>query len=264
MHYYQLISHVVDSLLKDIQEFKNLTNVSVKEAYETLLATVLDGVYGRKVIALQNPVLNKISEKTHRIFEILAEILNRGLYGLSICDALREVIDIVTLYPNRSHVIVCDALAIHDILLLSYEFEARIRPIFAVNPGGKTKTYEYMIKQCPIFRGTLIREVDEPSLTMIARIVAQIIGASSEKYDEFDRCIHSSQIKDFQGLVTLLYQALEKLLIKVKIHLNAGFTVLMLADHGYDINLTNYALYHRWSPRAGPSLSILAPLLVIK
>jgi hypothetical protein len=251
-------------LLKDIQEFKNLTNVSVKEAYEILLATTIDGVYGRKVIPLENPVLNKISEKTHRICERVAEMLKLGLYGLSICDALREVIDVGTLYSDRRHIIVCDALAIHDVLLLSYEFEGRIRPIFAVNPGGKTKTYEYMIKQCPIFRRTLIREVDEPSLTLIARIVAQIIGASSEKYDEFDRSIHSSPTKDFRGLVTLLYRPLEKLLTKVKIHLNAGYTVLMLADHGYDINLTNFALYHKWSPRAGPSLSILAPLLVIK
>lgn len=264
LYHYQLINSMVDALLKDVQEFKHLANINVKEAYGMLLAATINGVYGTEVMPIENPILNKISEKTHRICEIAVEKLNQGLYGFWICEALREIIDMATLHPNRRYVIICDALGIHDFLLLTYEFGGRVRPMFAINPGGKTKTFEYMVKQCPILRRTYIREVDEPSLALIAKIVAQHIGASSERYDDFDKCVHFTSTKDFRGLVTTLYRPLEKLLTKVKIYLNSGFTVLMLADHGYDINPINFTLYHGWTSRAGLSLSILAPLLVVR
>jgi len=261
---YQLISSLLDDLLKDIQEFRRVASVDVKEAYEMVLATMIDGVYGAQLKRTDNPILYKMSEKARRICKIALERLRQGLYGPWICEALREMIDLATSQPNRRHVIICDALGIHDVLLLTYELDGRVRPLFAVNAGGMTKTYEYMVKQCPALRGTFIGAFDEPSLTLLARAVAQRVDASGyERYDDFDRSIHSTVTKDFKEVAALLHRTFERLLSKVKAYLNAGFTVLVLADHGYDIDPDTFTLYHGWG-HTGTSLSILAPLVVIK
>jgi hypothetical protein len=252
--------------VKDILEFKHLTNQRAKEGYRTLLVTIIEGVYGIRLNQLTNPILHRIGEKSRRICEIAVGMLRQGLYGPWICEALREAVEVVKPQPNRKHVIICDALAIHDALLLAYYLEGRVKPIFAVNPGGKTKTFEYMLTQCPLLKERVGGVDKEPTLTLIAKLVAQLVAASSEKYDDFDTCVHSTlaSAKDFEVLTTLLYTTFEKLLSKVKLYLNMGFTVFMLADHGYDIDPNSFTLYHRWDPKATLSLSILAPLLVIR
>jgi hypothetical protein len=257
---------LVDELVRDILEFKHLTNLGAKEVYRTILVNVIEGVYGMRLNQLGNPILHRIGEKSRRICEIAVEMLRQGLYGPWICEALREAVDVVKLQPNRKHVIICDALAIHDALLLAYNLEGRVKPLFAVNSGGKTKTFEYMLTQCPLLRERVGSVYKEPTLTLIAKLVAQLIAASSEKYDDFDTCVHSTLAltKDFEALTTLLYTTFEKLLSKVKLYLNMGFAVFMLADHGYDIDPNSFTLCHRWDPKATLSLSILAPLLVIR
>jgi hypothetical protein len=253
--------------VRDILEFKHLTNQGAKEVYRTLLVTVIEGVYGMRLNQLGNPILHRIGEKTRRIGEIAVEMLRQALYGPWICEALKEGVDmVVKLQPNRKHVIICDALAIHDALLLAYNLEGRVKPIVAVNPGGKTKTFEYMLTQCPLLKERVGSVCKEPTLTLIAKLVAQLVAASSEKYDDFDTCVHSTlaSAKDFDVLTTLLYTTFEKLLSKVKLYLNMGFAIFMLADHGYDIDPNSFTLYHMWDPKARLSLSILAPLLVIR
>jgi hypothetical protein len=257
------MSNLIDNVKKNMLEFKQISPIKEKkEVYRELLATVMDSVYGTTLRRFHNPVLGRMEQNVRELCQVPSNTIKQGYYTSWICEILSKACG--TMSRDTKHVIVCDALALHDILFVTYEFEEKTRTFLTFNPGGKTRTYEYLIKNCHELKGFVTYYGGEITLNLVGQAIAKSIGASYEKYDKFDRLVHSiGSQNDFESLLESLYNVIEELVAIVRRRIDANFSVLVLADHGYDINPQTLTLTHQWDPGGQGCLSILAPFMVV-
>jgi hypothetical protein len=263
MFEYHVLGNITSLMLRALTNLKRFWTASKEnDFYGTLLSAVADGVYGTSLISAYNPFLNEIRGQAMKLSKISLQMLQQGLCSPWICEALREAVG--QLIPRPRHIIICDGFALHDALFLAYKFEDKAKLFFAINPGGKTKTYEYLIKYCPGLESIRESTYEKVTLNLVGELLSKAIHASYEKFDDFDKLIHSKEcIPNLQELKAALYRTINKLISKIVNCIYAGNSVLLLADHGYDMDIENCILFHEWTPQKG-SLSILAPFMVIK
>jgi hypothetical protein len=257
------MGNLIENVNRSMLEFKHISPVEdKKEVYRELLATVMDSVYGTNLKRFHNPILERMEQNVRRLCQTPSNAMKQGYYTSWICEVLGEAYRVMS--RNAKHVIVCDALALHDILFITYEFGERTRSFLTFNPGGKTRTYEYLIKHCPELKELVAYYGGEITLNFVGQAIAKSIGASYEKYDKFDRLVHSmGPQNDFENLIESLYNLMEELITIVRRYADSNFSVFMLADHGYDVNPQTLTLTHKWDPMGQGCLSILTPFIVV-
>jgi hypothetical protein len=197
-----------------------------------------------------------------KLLDSVFDVYNRYKASLAymISEVYRVAISKLILRSKvPKYVILCDGMSIIETIYISY----KIRPVIfigiAINPGGVTETYKFILQP----HDYLSRD---KSLTLeeIAQQIASEVGGESQVFREFDDIIHRSKATNSHTIIKTMYNIVSRLaerLFDLKREFNAS--IMLISDHGYDVIQRNsdiFELQHRWNPRA---LSILSPILVL-
>ena len=261
-----VLADIINEMKHDVEELAHISYESDSSIYRDLLAAVFEGAYRCDLVHIRNPILARIARKTRRLIHTANNILDRSLTSLGFCDVLRRALNYVREINGRARrIIVCDALGLHDVLFFLYKFmRAETYILYELNPGGMTRTFEFMIRSCPEVRALIPHGVEEITLQMVADILAKILKGTSDVYREIDDAIMSSpSFSDFDTLVYYLYFPLSRLINRAEEFIKIGYSVFIIADHGYDLNTEEMKLEHCWREDK-PSLSVLAPIMILR
>ncbi|MEM0048904.1 MAG: hypothetical protein QW253_02325 [Metallosphaera sp.] len=255
-----------------IQEFDRAFRTSASleplEIYEQSALTCFysaykEGAY-RKV--LSNPLLEGAINACGRFIGAANRLSStaQSMSGQTILYSIKRIENFTKISKKKTFLILCDCLSLPEYTLIFTEFADKVSfrdMFFMINPGGKTKTFEFLAEN--------YLNVDyskEPSLEDIANGLARKLNCSEQMlFRDMDRLIHKFEKVGFtsiRSMVETFYESISRLVARIKA-LSTSYTVLLLTDHGYDVMLKNGRIYpyHKWSRE--PSLSIIAPALIL-
>ena len=255
---------IMKKLKNDILEYCRFDWTNDFDAYKDFFHITIKAVYDVESVVITNPILAKMFKKIKNMINLVAMIANRDLTGNNLCDTLKIALYKLRSITNKKYVIVCDALGFHDVLFILYKFHERPTEIFyGINPGGVTRTFEFIIKTCPALQHTIIRK-EKITLADVKRAITSIIYGSGEEFRDIDNAIMKSpEFSNFDDIVNYLYQPVSILVNKIEKYLHTNNNVFIIADHGYDINLHKMKLEHCWKSDVF-TLSILVPMVIIR
>jgi len=258
-----VISNIVADIAYNLRTMSRLTHRELPDIYRGLIAATARGAYDMPDIIITDPILQRIVDCVKRLTDVLMHLTNRYLTGIYLCDMLRMALRKIREYKKSPFIIVCDGLGLSDASFLLHIFGGQV--FCGINPGGMTKTYEFIVRKCPEVKA-YFPHTEEISLSMVAKALAKALRCHNwAVYDKIDIAVMSNiRLKDINALASYLYQPLSLLVNEVDRLLKEGYAILLTADHGYDMNVTpeGIELKHRWRADR-PSLSVLAPMLVM-
>jgi hypothetical protein len=165
------------------------------------------------------------------------------------------------------YVLLCDALSIPEYLFLLHSFGIPVgNAFYAVNPSGKTATFKYLAEN---YLKIPPPEGEELIMRTVAQGLARKLGAISHKtFRKLDDLIHSTSEEGFKNpdeMVGALFKVVEELRRNLMKLTDGGSSVLMLADHGYDVIVeqSRLLLTHGWQLGI-ECASPFAPILVLR
>ena len=260
-----VLADIINEMKHDVEELVHTSRESDFSVYRDLLAAVFEGAYRCHLVRIRNPILARIARKTRRLIHTANGILDRSLTSLGFCDVLRRALNYIRETRRARRIIVCDALGLHDVLFFLYKFmQTETYILYGLNPGGMTRTFEFIIWSCPEVKALVPHDVEEITLQVVADILAKTLKGSSDVYREIDNAImNSPSFSDFDALAYYLYSPLSRLINRAEEFVKVGYSVLIIADHGYDLNTEEMRLEHCWR-KDKPSLSVLAPIVILR
>ncbi|RSN72483.1 hypothetical protein [Candidatus Methanodesulfokora washburnensis] len=213
-----------------------------------------------------NPLLEDPIKKGREFIRSMAKLSGIGpmISGESILYAVERAKKILEKGKKKPFIVLCDGLSLPEYAYLYNKFSKKISSdglLYAINPGGMTKTYEYLTS---IF-------LESPSGNISMGILGEILkerfeAAGSRVFRTIDELVHKSQVEKFTDIFSMassLYRTVENIASEVSILLE-DYRVLILSDHGYDVSSeeSTWYLYHKFSS-GKPCLSIFSAMLVI-
>ncbi|MEM3693682.1 MAG: hypothetical protein QXI39_06655 [Candidatus Bathyarchaeia archaeon] len=187
--------------------------------------------------------------------------------GPALIEAVRQAERVAKASKRGTHVLLCDALSIPEYLFLFHSFCIdRQNAFFAVNPSGKTATFKYLAQN---YLKVPVPEGEELIMRTVAEGLAKKLGASCHRpFRGLDDLIHSTAEEGFEtleGMIDALFEAVEKLRRDILKLCGGRSSVLVLADHGYDVipKGGKFFLTHGWLI-GRECASPFVPILVIR
>jgi hypothetical protein len=239
------------------------------EKYKSILFTCLCAAYGKrefcKSISL-NPSLEDPVKIGRNFIKVMNRLSEKGLIisGESILYSLQKTENILKTYKKKPFILLCDGLSLPEYVYLYDRFSKITRPdglLYAINPGGMTKTYEYLTS---IILGSVSESM---TMTKVGELLMKRLGAMNfivlRKIDEM---VHKAQSKKFPktfDMIVSLHKAVEEIATQINIWAE-NYCVLVISDHGYDIFIEGEKLYffHKFTGD-GPCLSLFSATLII-
>ncbi len=255
-------------ILEFYSALKTSTSLEPLEVYEQSALTCFYSAYKEEAYrkVLSNPLLEEAIDSCCR-FIGAANRLSRTIQSMSgqtILYSIRRMEDSTKISGRKPFLILCDCLALPEYAFILTEFAHKLSSsdiLFMINPGGKTKTFEFLA-------GNYLN-VDysrELSLEDIASGLARKLNCSGYTlFREMDMLIHKFERIGFtsiRSMVEAFHGGISSLIASIKALLTSH-TVLLLTDHGYDVMTKDGRIYpyHKWTGES--SLSIIAPALVL-
>ena len=258
-----VISNIITDIACNLRIISRLTHRELPDIYRGLIAAMARGAYDMPNIVITDPILQRIVNCVKRLTDVLMHLTSRYLTGICLCDTLRMALREICACEKSPFIIVCDGLGLSDASFLLHVFGGRV--FCGINPGGMTKTYEFIMRRCSEVRA-YFPPTEEVSLSVVARALAKALRCHNwAVYNKIDVAVMNNiKFKDVDALASYLYRPLSLFVNEVDRLLKEGYAILVTADHGYDMNLTpeGIELKHRWRADR-PSLSVLAPMLVM-
>ena len=247
------------------QDFPRLAEDS-RSAYSLLLKTVLHSVNEASFPEVEsNFWLREIITDTKKLVN---EVNDLARLGPSAGELLSKAMDSISMKIGKKgalYIVLCDCLSLTEFLYLVYVFREEVKPdeaLCAVNPSGKTGTFKYLAKY-------YLGAEEVPDFLVMSTIAEGIRKKFSYSgcylFPEIDNFVHETSgngFRTFDELIDSLFYLANKIVSKIRELQPAS--ILILADHGYDVVKEGgkWSLTHKWDPRF-PLLSPLVPILLV-
>jgi hypothetical protein len=237
--------------------------------YTNILFASLCAAYDKMELCklvVSNPLLEDPIKRGREFIRFMVKLSGMGpmLSGESILYAIERAEKILMKSKKRPFIILCDGLSLPEYAYLYDNFSRKISSdglLYAINPGGMTKTYEYLTS---IF-------LKSPSENISMGILGEMLekkfrAVDSKVFRMIDELVHKSQLKKFTdplSMASSLYMAIEDIVSRINILLE-NYCILILSDHGYDVFLKEgmWYLSHKFSSKE-PCLSIFSATMII-
>jgi hypothetical protein len=236
-----------------------------KEVYEALFNILYYSATGSGFTTrapLEDARFTHVLSSAKKLLEYAFELNDK--YKASLSSVAREVYRMAKLAMYNEHpkyIVLCDGASLIEALYVAYKVGPAAFIGVAINPGGNTETYKFILEP----HEYVAREASL-ALREIAQRIASEVGAEYEVFREIDDAIsiNSGKVMAPSTVVNIMYGIASKLTKKLN-SLKRTFdaTIMMVSDHGYDViprGSDVFGIQHCWSPRA---LSVLAPLVVL-
>ncbi|MEM2322825.1 MAG: hypothetical protein QXV23_02715 [Candidatus Bathyarchaeia archaeon] len=255
-------------MLELYSALRTSTSLEPLEVYEQSALTCFYSAYKEEAYrkVLSNPLLEGAIDACDRFIGAANRLSStaQSMSGQTILYSIRRMENFTRISGRKPFLILCDCLSLPEYALIFTEFAHKVSSsdmLFMINPGGKTKTFEFLAENY-----LNVGYSKEPSLEDIANGLARKLNCSGYTlFREMDRLIHKFEKVGFtsiRSMVETFHESISSLTASIKA-LSTSHTVLLLTDHGYDVMSKDGRIYpyHRWSGE--PSLSIIAPALVL-
>ncbi|MBS7605959.1 MAG: hypothetical protein QXO15_09995 [Nitrososphaerota archaeon] len=261
------LNYMKNFMLEFYSALRTSTSLEPLEIYVQSALICFYSAYKEEVYreVLSNPLLEKAVEACNRFIGAVNRMSGtaQSMSGQTILYSIRRIENFTRVSRRKPFLILCDCLSLPEYAFIftgacKFSFSDML---FMINPGGKTKTFEFLAKN--------YLNVDyskEPSLEDIANGLTRKLSCSGcTLFREMDILIHRFEKVGFTSLrdmVKVFYERISSLIASIKAH-SIDHPVLLLTDHGYDVISKDGRIYpyHRWSGES--SLSIIAPALVL-
>lgn len=239
------------------------------ERYMHILFTCLCAAYGRVEFCepiSSNPLLEDPVRIGRAFIEAMGKLSERGftISGGSILYAIERAESILKSRGKKPFIVLCDGLSLAEYTYLYDRFSRAIHPsglLYAINPGGMTKTYEYLTSIL----------LNSPQVNVTMTIVGELLKSKFEAVGsvvlrDIDELVHKAQSEKFPSasdMAISLHRVIEEISFKIGV-LSEDYRVLVLSDHGYDasLELNGWSLSHMFSGER-PCLSLFSAMLII-
>jgi len=158
-----------------------------------------------------------------------------AISGASILYAIKKASSLLKACGKKPFIILCDCLSLPEYVYLYDRLINRIQPnalLYAINPGGKTKTFEHLAK------AYLNIVSKEATMKDIAKGLQEHMEAAGWLlYRDLDYLVHRHEKEGFTSLSDLavsLFRAVKELASKID-RLSEQYCLLVMSDHGYDV-----------------------------
>jgi len=245
-------THEVHNALK-----LSLKNEALKETwirrYSHILFSCLCAAYGSNslcAVVSSNPLLHRPIRFGRRFIEAMNRLSERAvaISGASILYAIEKAGGLLKARGKKPFIILCDCLSLPEYVYLYDRFTDRVQPgalLYAINPGGKTKTFEHLAK------AYLNIASEEVTMKDIAKgLQGRMEAAGWLLYRDLDDLVHRHGKEGFTSLLDLavsLFRVVEELALKID-RLSEQYCLLVMSDHGYDVATRDgqWCLAHRF------------------
>jgi len=239
------------------------------ERYMNILFACLCAAYG-KVEFCEQISLNPLLEDPIRVGRAFIEAMGRlsrrwfTISGESILYSIERAESVLKTYRKKPFIILCDGLSLPEYTYLYDKFSRATRPdglLYAINPGGMTKTYEYLTS---ILLGSRSEEL---TMTIVGELLEKRFKAAGFMVlREIDELVHKAHLEKFPrpyDMAVSLHKAVEEIALKISA-LSEDYCILVLSDHGYDVSIEEgeCSPFHKFSGE-GPCLSLFSAMLII-
>jgi hypothetical protein len=239
------------------------------ERYIHILFACLCAAYGRVEFCepiSSNPLLEDPVRVGRAFIEAMGRLSERGptISGGSILYAIERAESILKNREKKPFIVLCDGLSLPEYTYLYDRFSRVTHPsglLYAINPGGMTKTYEYLTSIL------LNLPAENMTMTVVGELLRRRLEAvGSMVLREVDELVHRAQTEKFpttSDMAISLHKVIEEIAFKIGV-LSEDYCVLVLSDHGYDVFLevNGWSLSHAFSNER-PCLSLFSAMLII-
>jgi hypothetical protein len=257
-------------LVSGIRERHFMLGKEPEKIYALMLKTVLHAIDQTHFSDVEtNPVLTALTGDVRTLIISINSILRRRVAETSLY--LKTAIDILEDMKNSEeplYIILCDALSLPEYMFLLYVFHESVaidKALCAVNPSGKTATFKYLAKEYLGLKR--LPPLEEATMKNISESLRRKLGASGATlFQDFDMLIHyRGEYRNADEMIMSLFKTMNKLQKEVEKHLNNEYTVLLLADHGYDVRKRGnlWTLTHQWD-KEKLCVSPFVPILIME
>ncbi len=256
-------------ILEFYSAVRTSTNLKPLEVYEKSALTCFYSAYKEEAYReiLSNPLLEEAIDDCSRFIAAANKLSStvQSISGKTILYSIRKIENFMKISRKKPYLILCDCLSLPEYVFILTKFADKLYSsdiFFMINPGGKTKTFEFLAE-----RYLNIGYSKEPSLKDIVNGLSKKLNCSGNSlFIEIDRLIHKFENVGFtsiRNMIETFHESISNLIAYIK-DLSTSHIVLLLTDHGYDVKLKNgrFYPYHRWSGES--CLSIIAPALVLR
>lgn len=213
-----------------------------------------------------NPLMEDPIKRGREFIRFMVKLSGMGpmISGESILYAIERAERILMGSRKKPFIILCDGLSLPEYAYLYDKFSRRIGSdglLYAINPGGMTKTYEYLTS---IFLKSPLENVSMGILGEMFEKRFRAVG--SMVFRMIDELVHKSQLEKFTDPFSIafsLYRAIEDIALRINV-LSEDYRILILSDHGYDVSSKEgtWYLLHKFSSET-PCLSIFSAMMII-
>ncbi len=265
---YQL-QNTINMLVSDVKERHFMLGKEHEKVYALMLKTVLHAVGQARFSEVEsNPLLTALTDDVRTLITSINSLLRRRVAESSVY--LKTAIEVLERMRNSReplYIILCDALSLPEYMFLLYTFHESVsvdKALCAVNPSGKTRTFEYLAKEYLGIK--TLQPLEEVTMRNVGEVLREKLGASGFSiFRDIDMLIHhGGEYRNVDEMIESLFKIANKLQKEVENWLNNKYTVLILADHGYDIlrNDKVWMLTHTWE-KEKLCISPFVPILII-
>lgn len=261
-----LLREYVSKLSKSVE--LSLRN-GLLEKYVHILFTCLCTAYGRPEfceLVSSNPLLEEPVKIGKVFIESMRRISEKGLTisGGSILYMIEKVESALKTREKKPYVVLCDCLSLPEYIYLYDRFSKRIHLdglLYSINPGGVTKTYEYLTSIL------LKSRLEKMTMSTVGEILKNKFKAAGSTVERgVDELVHRTQHEKFPSTLDMaisLYRVVEDIAFKIAI-LSEDYTILVLSDHGYDVSFEpdGYSLFHMFTGEQA-CLSLFSATLIV-
>lgn len=216
----------------------------------------------------EGPSYEELERSVLTIFQIVSKLARKPSVAANTIHAAIEEAVKRAKHAKNSSFILCDALGFPEIMTIALAYDRELsRGLLeiGVNPSGKTSTFKFLAEK---YLGR-ISPPEEFSMRDLSYEIGIKLGFSSvQTFRDFDMLVHRSTREgnrfSFDELEALLWETMERLKSIIDNLLQKYWSVLIIADHGYDIFEKNGYLYldHGWG-KSALCASCIVPAIVL-
>jgi len=263
------LQNTVSLIIEEIKRRDKMLGSEPKKSYSLLLKVLLHALGTAHFPEIENNVL--FSSLTNAVYKLVSDI--NFVIQHKFAEASLYIKDSMMMLERRKnferplYVILCDALSITEYMFMIHMFRRLVQveeTFCAINPSGKTKTFEYLANEYLNIEPVPCSE--ELTMRKIGDGLRLKLGAYGYTiFRDFDRLVHwGGEYRDLDEMINSLFKVSMNLCRITEKWLANRYDVLVMADHGYDIikEGDSWKLVHRWV-KGELCVSPFVPLLVL-
>jgi len=247
------LQNTVSLMIEEIKRRDKMLGSEPKRSYSLLLKVLLHALGVDHFPEIENNILfSGLVNTVHRLVADINSVIQHRF-----AEASLYIKDSIMTLEQRKHsarplyLILCDAFSITEYMFMIHMFRGLVQAeetFCAVNPSGKTKTFEHLANEYLNIETAPFSE--ELTMKKVGDGLRLKLGAYGYAvFRDFDRLIHwGGEYQNLDEMINNLFKVSMKLCRISQKWLTNKYDVLIMADHGYDVIKKNdlWKLTHRW------------------